>query len=153
MKPNSPWFCIGMKVLPIFIAVVILVIAKGAEFYFMPVVKDFHLTHIKRVDNKIVMSGYLRKVRDCQFVGVSAAGITEAGKVDLPLKFLDPEKLVDNGTRPTGTQEWGPWRIVVPASPHVLAIDLDSVHSCHIAWPSTTHLARVPVVDELRTEQ
>lgn len=153
MKPENLSFRIAVRVLPILIAAVILVLTKGVEFYFLPVVKDFHLTHIQRVDSKIIMSGYLRKVRDCQFVGISAAGITEAGKVDLPLKFLDPEKLVDNGTRPTGTQDWGPWRIIVPASPHVLAIELHSVHHCHIAWPSTTHLARVPVVDELRTEQ
>ena len=140
-----------MRVLPVFVAVLILVLAKGAEFYFMPVVKDFHLTSMERVDNKIVMSGHLRKVRDCQFAGVSAAGITEDGMVDLPLKFLDPDsRLMDNWTRPTGTQAWGPWRIAVPVSPNVVAINLESVHSCHIAWPSTTRLARVPIVDELR---
>ena len=152
MKTQNLWFRISMRVLPVFVAVLILVLAKGAEFYFMPVVKDFHLTNIERVDNKIVMSGYLRKVRDCQFVGVSAAGITKDGKVDLPLKFLDPDSLMDNWTRPTGTQAWGPWRIAVPVSPNVVAIDLESVHSCHIAWPSTTRLARVPIVDELRAE-
>ena len=153
MKTQSLWFRISMRVLPVFVSVLILVLAKGAEFYFMPVVKDFHLTHIERVDNKIVMRGYLRKVRDCQFAGVSAAGITEGGKVDLPLKFLDPDSLMDNWTRPTGTQAWGPWRIAVPVAPNVVAIDLESVHSCHIAWPSTTRLARVPIVDELRVEQ
>lgn len=150
MKTQNIWFRISMRVLPVFLAVLILVLAKGAEFYFMPVVKGFHLTNIERVDNKIVMSGYMRKVRDCQFVGVSAAGITEDGKVDLPLKFLDPDRLMDNGTRPTGTQAWGPWRIAVPTSPNVVAIDLESVHSCHIAWPSTTHLARVAIIGELR---
>ena len=153
MKTQSLWFRISMRVLPVFVAVLILVLAKGAEFYFMPVVKDFHLTNIERVDNKIVMRGYLRKVRDCQFAGVSAAGITDDGKVDLPLKFLDPDSLMDNWTRPTGTQAWGPWRIAVPVSPNVVAIDLESVHSCHIAWPSTTRLASVPIVDELRAEQ
>ena len=148
MKTQNLWFRIGMRVLPAFVAVLIVVLAKGAEFYFMPVVKDFHLSHIDRRDNKIVISGYMRKVRDCQFVGISTAGITKDGKVDLPLKFLDPASLMENGTRPTGTQAWGPWRITVPASPNVVAIHLESVHSCHIAWPSTTRLASVPIVDE-----
>lgn len=150
MKTQNLWFRISMRVLPAFVAVLILVLAKGAEFYFMPVVKDFHLSHIERVDNYIVISGYMRKVRDCQFVGVPTTGITKDGKVDLPLKFLDPARLMENGTRPTGTQAWEPWRITVPASPNVVAIHLESVHSCHIAWLSTTRLASVPIVDEPR---
>lgn len=153
MKPDNLYFRIAVKVVPFFVAALMLVLAKGFEFYFMPVVKDFHLTQIKREGGYTIMSGYMRKVRDCQFVGVSAAGITESGRVSLLLKFLDAGVANDNDTRPTGMQNWGPWRIVVPVSPHVLAIELDSVHACHIAWPSTTHLARVPVIDQPRTEQ
>lgn len=151
MKPSSIYFRVGVKVVPFFVAVLLLVLAKGFEFYFMPVVKDFHLTQIKRDGGYTIMSGYMRKARDCQFVGVSATGITEGGKVSLPLRFMDSAN--DNDTRPTGMQNWGPWRIVIPASPHVLAVELDSVHACHIAWPSTTHLARVPVIDQPRGEE
>lgn len=153
MKPSSIYFRIGVKVVPFFVAVLLLVLTKGFEFYFMPVVKDFHLTQIRRDGGYIIMSGYMRKVRDCQFVGVSAAGVTDGGKVSLPMKFMNSESANDNDTRPTGMQKWGPWRIVIPTSPNVLSVELDSVHSCHIAWPSTTHLARVPVIDQPRNEE
>ena len=147
MNPRSTLFRVATKVAPVMVAVLLLVAAKGFEFWFMPVVKDFHLTEISRLGGYIIMSGYMRKARDCQFVGVSAGGVTTDGKVGLPLKFMDADKEYDNSTRPTGMQDWGPWRIAIPATPHVLAVDLESVHSCHIAWPSTTRLARVPVVE------
>ena len=146
MKTQNLWFRISMQVLPVFVAVLILVLAKGAEFYFMPVVKNFHLTSIERVDNYIVIRGYMRKVRDCRYVGVSAEGITPSGRVDLSLRFLDSAIINDNTTRPQGTQTWGPWKVVIPAVPHISTVVLHSVHSCHLAWETTTELAWVPLL-------
>ena len=147
MKVNlkSPYIKIVLQVLPILIAILLLTALRWVEYVFFPVVKDFHLTSIERVDNYIVMQGYMRKVRDCRYVGVSAEGITPSGHVDLPLRFLESNSINDNTTRPQGTQNWGPWRVVIPTMPNISTVVLYSVHSCHLAWETTTELARLPL--------
>ena len=148
MKINlySSYTKLALRVLPIVVALTLLFTLRWAEYTFMPVVKDFHLTKIERVDNYVIMKGYLRKVRNCKYVGISAEGVTSEGRVDLPLRFLDAEDLNDNSTRPEGTQDWGPWRIIIPVAPSISVVDLNSVHSCHLAWETTTNLARVPLI-------
>ena len=148
MKVNlkSPYIKLVLQVLPILIAILLLTALRWAEYTFLPVVKNFHLTSIERVDNYIVMQGYMRKVRDCRYVGVSAEGITPSGHVDLPLRFLESNSINDNTTRPQGTQNWGPWRVVIPTMPNISTVVLYSVHSCHLAWETTTELARLPLL-------
>ena len=149
MKINlkSPYIKLVLRVLPILIAILLLTALRWAEYIFFPVVKDFHLTSLERVDNYIVMQGYMRKVRDCRYVGVSAEGTTTSGHVDLPLRFLESSIVNDNTTRPQGTQSWGPWRVVIPTVPNINTVVLYSVHSCHLAWETTTELARLPLLD------
>ena len=147
MKVNlkSPYIKLVLRVLPILIAILLLTVLRWAEYIFFPVVKNFHLTSIERVDNYIVMQGYMHKVRDCRYVGVSAEGATTSGRVDLPLRFLESNTVNDNTTRPQGTQNWGPWRVVIPTVPNINTVVLYSVHSCHLAWETTTGLARLPL--------
>ena len=148
MKVNleSPYIKLVLRVLPILIAILLLTALRWAEYIFFPVVKDFHLTSIERADNYIVMQGYMRKVRNCRYVGVSAEGTTPSGRVDLPLRFLESNTVNDNTTRPQGTQNWGPWRVVIPTVPNINTVVLYSVHSCHLAWETTTELARLHVL-------
>jgi len=148
MKVNlkSPYIKLVLQVLPILIAILLLTVLRWAEYIFFPVVKDFHLTSLERVDNYIVMQGYMRKVRDCRYVGVSAEGTTTSGRVDLPLRFLESNIVNDNTTRPQGTQNWGPWKVVIPTVPNINTVVLYSVHSCHPAWETTTELARLPLL-------
>ena len=143
---KSPYIRLVLRVLPILVAILLLASFRWAEYFFFPVVKDFHLTSLERVDNYIVMQGYMRKVRDCRYVGVSAEGTTTSGRVDLPLRFLESNTVNDNTTRPQGTQNWGPWRVVIPAAPNINTVVLYSVHSCHLAWETTTELARLPLL-------
>lgn len=143
---NSPYIKFALRILPILIAILLLTVLRWAEYILFPVVKDFHLTSMERVDNYIVMQGYMRKVRNCRYVGVSAEGVTPSGYVDLPLKFLDSAIINDNTTRPQGTQNWGPWRVVIPTVPNINTVALYSVHSCHLAWETTTELARLPLL-------
>ena len=148
MKVNlkSPYIRLVLRVLPILIAILLLTAFRWAEYTFLPVVKDFHLTSMERVDNYIVMRGYMRKVRNCRYVGVSAEGVAPSGRVDLPLRFLDDAIVNDNTTRPQGTQNWGPWKVVIPTVPNINTVVLYSVHSCHLAWETTTELARLPLL-------
>lgn len=143
---KSPYMKLVLRVLPILVAILLLSVFRWAEYTFLPVVKDFHLTSIERVDNYIVMQGYMRKVRDCRYVGVSAEGVAPSGRADLPLRFLDSNIVNDNTTRPQGTQNWGPWRVVIPTIPNINTVVLYSVHSCHLAWETTTELARLPLL-------
>ena len=155
MKVNlkSPYIKLVLRVLPILIAILLLAAFRWAEYTFFPVVKDFHLTSMERVDNYIVMQGSMRKVRDCRYVGVSAEGVTPSGHVDLPLRFLDAAIVNDNATRPQGTQNWGLWKVTIPVSPNINTVVLYSVHSCHLAWETTTELARWPLLAaQKRTE-
>ena len=145
VNPKSPYIKLVLRVLPILIAILLLTVLRWAEYIFFPVVKDFHLTSIERVDNYIVMQGYMRKVRDCRYVGVSAEGIAPSGRADLPIRFLESNAVNDNTTRPQGTQNWGPWRVVIPTVPNINTVVLYSVHSCHLAWETTTELARLPL--------
>ena len=151
---NNPYIKLALRVLPILIAILLLTVLSWAEYTFFPVIKNFHLTSIERVDNYIVMQGYMRKVRDCRYVGVSAEGITPSGRVDLPLRFLDSAIIInDNTTRPQGTQNWGPWKVVIPTVPNISTVVLYSVHSCHPVWGTTTELARLPLLAaQKRTE-
>ena len=148
MKVNlkGTYIKLVLRVLPILIAILLLTAFRWAEYTFFPVVKNFHLTSIERVDNYIVMQGYMRKVRNCRYVGVSAEGTTSSGRVDLPLRFLDSAIINDNTTRPQGTQNWGPWKVVIPTVPNISTVVLYSVHSCHLAWETTTELARLPLL-------
>ena len=143
---NNPYIKLVLRVLPILLAILLFAVLRWAEYIFFPVVKDFHLTNLERVDNYIVMRGYMRKVRDCRYVGVSAEGVTPSGYVDLSLRFLDSAIINDNTTRPQGTQNWGPWRVVIPTVPNISTVVLYSVHSCHLAWETTTELARLPLL-------
>ena len=148
MKANlkSPYIKLVLRVLPILIAILLFAVLRWAEYIFFPVVKNCHLTSLERVDNYIVMRGYMRKVRDCRYVGVSAEGVTPSGYVDLSLRFLDSAIINDNTTRPRGTQNWGPWKVVIPTVPNISTVVLYSVHSCHLAWETTTELARLPLL-------
>ena len=148
MKVNlkSPYIKLMLQVLPILLAILLLTVLRWAEYIFFPVVKDFHLTSLERVDNYIVMQGYMRKVRDCRYVGESAEGTTPSGHVDLPRRFLESNIVNDNTTRPQGTQSWGPLRVVIPTVPNINTVVLYSVHSCHLAWETTTELARLPLL-------
>ena len=148
MKVNlkSPYIKLVLRVLPILIAILLLAVLRWAEYIFFPVIKDFHLTSLEKVDSYIVMQGSMRKVRDCRYVGVSAEGTTTSGRVDLPLRFLDSAIINDNTTRPQGTQNWGPWKVVIPTAPNINTVVLYSVHSCHLAWETTTELARLPLL-------
>lgn len=134
---------IALNLLPILIGASLFFGAIWAEHTFMPVVKDFTILSAKREGKNIVLSGVMRKVRDCAFVGVTAHGVADPKDAELAIKFMDSEGEIY--TRPPGPQFWGPWSIVLPATPSVKEIKLSAVHSCHPAWVSKTDLVNIPV--------
>ena len=133
----------ALNLLPVLISGLLFFGAIWAEYKFFPVVTDFTILSAKQEGKNIVLSGVMRKVRDCIFVGVAAHGVAEPHDAELSIRFLD-----SNGeiyTRPTGPQPFGPWSITVPASPTVKEIKLSAAHSCHFAWVTKTDLVTIPV--------
>lgn len=141
-----------LRLWPLATAILVFFTLRLIEFQFFPVVRDFHINRIERTSDSLIMSGYMRKDRDCRYVGVSTIGVTGQGEIDLKLKFIDNEGTprADNGTRPTGSQEWGPWRIIIPVNPSLTAVEIDAFHDCHFAWTTKTHLAMVPMLGEVK---
>ena len=106
-----------------------------------PVVDPFVIVEKEFRGDVIVISGWLHKRRECEFT--EASGRVERAE-GLPLVVpVEFEALRTPYTRPTGSQEWGPWRIVVPAGSE--QVTLSSLHSCHLLWKTRTELATIKV--------
>lgn len=132
----------ALNIMPFVVALLLVMGAPLAEQRLFPVVKDFVVTSLQRQPEAVVVSGYMRKVRDCQFVGIQAVAATGDAEFDVPLQFIDGTDR--NATRPQGTQSWGPWRVTVPAI-KADSLRLTATHRCHPLWATDTHLALIPL--------
>lgn len=98
------------------------------ERRYFPVVKDFKVTSIERSEAGILIQGTMRKVRDCEFLQLTAyVDNTQPVKVI----FRDANGDGQDRTREVGFQLWGPWEIASNTHSH---IDLYSRHKCHLLW-------------------
>lgn len=131
-----------LNALPALIAFMLVIFTPRLEHYLLPVVRDFVVVGMTKEPEAVTINGYLRKVRDCTFVGVQAVGVVGGVEVDVPLIFLDAKN--NNATRPEGTQGWGPWRITVKVA-EADSIKLTSTHRCHWVYTTDTHLASIPL--------
>lgn len=131
-------------ILPVIIGMMIVASFNFFERTFMPVVKDFVVQEIEQTEKTIVLSGWMRKDRDCAFAGIIAEGTDNLGKtIELDLSFRDKRK--DNAINHIGPQAWGPWTIEFPLEPNVKIVTLTSVHHCHPAWATTTKLIDITI--------
>ena len=106
-----------------------------------PVVDPFVIVEKEFRGDVVVISGWLHKRRECEFM--EASGRVERAE-GLPLVVpVEFEALRTPYTRPTGSQEWGPWGIVVSAGTE--QVTLSSLHSCHLLWKTRTELATIKV--------
>jgi hypothetical protein len=106
-------------------------------------VKDFGVTSLVVTADSVEMSGYMRKVRDCKFIGVQALAVDGSGhEHDAPLIFLDAKN--NNATRPQGTQGWGPWKVTIKTK-DADSVRLVSTHRCHWVYANDTSLANIPL--------
>jgi len=123
-------------------AVVVMAVLPVLERYeaeVFPVVRDFRvLENVPRGDS-VLISGDMRKVRDCNFVEV-VFYVGSAQHEDLPREMLSVAFMDSASAKPTtrepGFQPWGQWRI---GRPNTLAgpdIFMRVTHKCH--WLSYT---------------
>lgn len=135
---------ISIDIWPALLALLIPITAMQVEHRLFPVVRDFTITEMRVDHNTLHISGYMRKVRDCTFAGVTAEGMSFAGSEELPITYRDNLN-GDSATRPEGLQGWGPWNIEVPIQHQLDLVKLTAVHSCHPAWMTQTNLVTIPV--------
>lgn len=132
-----------ISLLPALVAALLVMLMPNLERIFAPVVRDFLITSMTSSGNSLVMTGYMRKVRDCRFVGVQAIAIDSAGHArDAPLIFLDAAN--NTATRPQGAQAWGPWKVTVQAT-EAETLRLVATHRCHLVYANDTTLANIPL--------
>lgn len=87
------------------------------EARLFPVVRDFKITEVARVEGGARVEGRMVKSRDCRFLRLTAY----AGDLDdplqprerLPVEFLDQPRDSDQSREP-GYQNWGPWFVGAP---------------------------------------
>ena len=133
----------SLNMLPALVALFLVITLPYLERLLFPVVKDFVVVGMVKEPQAVTINGYMRKVRDCKFVGVHAVAVDATGhEHDAPLIFLDAKD--NNAARPQGTQGWGPWRITVQVS-DVDSIRLSATHRYHLVYANDTKLANIPL--------
>lgn len=133
----------SLNMLPALVALFLAITLPYLERLLFPVVKDFVVVGMVKEPQAVTINGYMRKVRDCKFVGVQAVSIDSSGhEQDAPLIFLDAKN--NNATRPQGTQTWGPWQITVKVA-DADSVRLTATHRCHYVYANDTLLANIPL--------
>lgn len=136
----------ALRMWPIVLGMLIVIAINRLEHWLFPVVTDFTITEMQTEGTTIKLSGYMRKDRNCTFAGVSAKAKHQDGNYfSIPLVFNDKQDDHTN-TRPTGTQEWGPWSVKIPVKPSINEVKLSSVHQCHAFWTTTSSLITFPII-------
>lgn len=133
---------LALRLWPMVLGMLIILGFMKVEHYAFPVVEDFHISKMERKGDYVVMSGFMRKSRNCSFVGVSAELVQGKTALQIPLTYMDSTN--HTATRPIGTQGWGPWQILIPAVTSNATVTLSATHKCHVWWTTQTHLANIP---------
>ena len=134
---------IALKFWPAILGGLLILGLAQLEQRFLPVVNSFTVTSIWYSQDGIIVKGTMVKTRHCEFIGVSAHAESGSGDmVTLPIRFLDDDS-PGTFSRPTGSQEWGPWKFYTPLAPRIKSITLTSAHSCHTFWITRTHLVTI----------
>ena len=106
-----------------------------------PVVDPFVVSSKSVFQNQITIAGWLHKKRDCEFLEASGLVSRNNGApIVVPFAFLDTKRI---STRPPGTQEWEPWRVVVPVGTETVKVS--ALHNCHPLWRTRSELATIEV--------
>lgn len=133
---------IALRVWPFIVGAFIVLGLMRAEQWLFPVIDAFSVTAVEHEPGGVMLRGHMIKARPCEFLAVTA---TSDSASKLALRFLD-----DDGpgtfSRPTGSQYWGPWEVLIPLAPVTNKITLTATHSCHLLWTTRTYLATVDIV-------
>ena len=100
-----------------------------------PVVSEFKVESASYAKGELTLSGSMRKVRDCAYVGLAVYGVPELGpKNELSYDFRG--EFVKH--RSQGFQTWGPWTVTVPVKSRYEHIEIVASHRCLGPWVQNT---------------
>lgn len=111
------------------------------EHWFFPVVESFSVVSVDREFDGVTLKGHMIKSRNCEFIGISAVG-NAGGRI--ALRFMDDDS-PGTFSRPTGSQNWGPWKVFIPYAPLVSTIVMTAAHTCHPFWTTRTELITLTI--------
>ena len=76
----------SLSMLPALVALFLVITLPYLERLLFPVVKDFVVVGMVKEPQAVTINGYMRKVRDCKFIGVQAVAVDSSGhEHDAPL--------------------------------------------------------------------
>lgn len=133
---------IALKLWPIVLGMLIILGMMRIEQAWFPVITDFHISKLEHKQGYVVLSGFMRKTRDCSFVGVSAELVNGSVRKGLPFTYSNPYS--DASMHQLDAQGWGPWKIIIPANQTNAIVSLTATHRCHVWWQTQSHLGNLP---------
>ncbi len=97
---------------------------KSMEPDVFPVVTNFNIENLERIDGNLYISGSMNKTRECEFVSLAVYDVAVRPMRVLDIEYLDTPTTVQS--RIAGVQAWGVWKI----SPSTRNIKLVATHEC-----------------------
>lgn len=132
MPPASVWLtkAIGLCA-GIFIG---LTAWEWTEQEWFPVTRDLKISSLKIVDDDVILTGTVRKVRNCEYLAPVRARTLDG----VPLQVVSGRKTATQTWSPSDTpQEFGPWTIFDGAGKE---IEIYHVHRCNPLWLTYSQL-------------
>lgn len=127
-----------------------LFIVYSVERHFAPVIKDWRLDYVERVDGDYVIAGTMFKSRACELISTSVMAVPKASLAPRHLIFqIKPNEII-GGNAPTGSSTWGPWQVPIPKGlleqrDKIAFLEVVGHHKCHGLWSQETLYGRVPM--------
>lgn len=116
------------------------------EQHFFPVVSDFNVNSIQKVEDGIEISGTMVKDRSCKFKELMVYIKDKGSSVSVPasFEFLDNSSSKD---RAAIAQAWGPWKVFIPGKHSQLDIKMFSRHNCHSFYDTYGKLTEFSILE------
>lgn len=122
------------------VAFTFLTIGPWVESAVFPVVSKLVITaRHDNGDGTTTIYAYFRKLRDCDFVGISWYRGRQDGEFErVPVQLIRKPGDISSPNRPVGAQRSGPWIIGVPIGEVDTNSFAELTHHCHFLWPTKT---------------
>jgi hypothetical protein len=123
------------------VAYLFFVVGPVAETRFWPVLGKLEVTYVSAYDAKSShVSVQFRKIRDCEYIGMSWFRIDPNGSLErVSMILLRNPHDTSSPNRPVGRFSAGPWHVFIPADELLEVSMVEVFHRCHPFWTTRTH--------------
>lgn len=139
---------ISLRILPVVLVCVLMVITHKVETWLFPVVRNWDLQLVERIDDSYILKGTMNKVRACELIATNVMAVPKNPVYPRVLLYRVRPDEIDGGNAPTGFSQWGPWAMKIPKAFSDLRSQIDYIevvgtHRCHAFWVQETLYGRV----------